>query len=515
MHIEDDRRDPVILIAAAGRSVRMRGSDKLLRKIDGVPQLRRIALAAFATGCPVAVTLPPDCPSRHAALEGLEICLLTVTECSEGISASLRTGAAFAEDRPMMLVLADMPDLSAQDLARMVELHRLRPHDLLRASGAGGEGHPVLFPADLVAELHDLSGDIGARSIVTKHADKLRSVPMPGRNAVLDLDTPEAWASWEADQARSSGQFSAGAELVADPLKFLLATSGPAVIAVITGVEGTSYRSVGTLMVLLADRTVCGSLTNGCIEADLAMHAAEVFATGRPKHLRYGDGSPYFDIRLPCGGGIDIGLFPVSDRRVLEDASYVLAGRNAISVSFGPEGDMRLEPFRNPGWNGARFSVAFRPATRAIVFGDGLEAETLTRLMHAAGIQTKLISAPLDPAGLESPLTCRRPPGPDDILQAQLLADPWTAVVTLYHDHDKEIDILGEILRGPAFYVGAQGSKRVAQRRTEQLRLAGLDETHLAKLHAPAGLIPSTRDPQSLAVSILADVIAARLNLDR
>lgn len=491
----------------------MRGSDKLLRKIDDMHQLRRIALAAIATGCPTVVTLPPDCPLRTAALDGLDIQKLTVPDCDEGIAASLRAGAAIAQDRPLMFVPADMPDLTAEDLMSLVRLYRQSTDGILRASSSGVQGHPVLFPVDLVPELKALSGDIGARQIVSRHADRVRAVPLPGRNAVLDLDSPEDWAQWEAQDKRSLRPFFEGAELVPNPLRHLLAYSGPAVIAVITGVEGASYRTVGTFMAFFDDQTASGSLTNGCIEADLAVHAEEVLATGRPKQLRYGIGSPFFDIRLPCGGGIDIGLFRVNDRQVIVDANHVLVGRNAISISLGPDGEMRLEPFRKPGWYGTRFSIAFRPATRAIVFGDGLEAECLTRLLHATGLQTLLLSAPLDHAEPLLPLTCRRPPNPSEILQALLLADPWTAIVTLYHDHDKEVGILAEILQGPAFYIGAQGSKRVADRRLEQLKLAGLDERHLTRLRSPAGLIPSTRDPQSLAVSILADIIAARQRL--
>lgn len=512
---------PAILVLAAGRSARMRGSDKLLRPVDGMPQLRRIALAAMATGGPVLVALPPDPGARLAALAGLDVTPVAVADAGQGLSASLRAGAARVQGRmqgqiqgrALMVVPADMPDLTAEDLARLCRAHRDAPDALLRAESAGRPGHPVLFPADLLPAFAHLTGDTGARDLVAAHCDRLHPVPLPAPHAELDLDTPEDWAAWEAGRPAAGQPLFAAARIVPDPLGDLVTRPGPAVMAVITGVEGTSYREPGTLMAFFADSPPSGSLTNGCIEADLALHARQVMDSGRPCHLRYGDGSPFFDIRLPCGGGIDIGLFPVADRQVLADARHVLDSRAPVAIAFAPDGTSRLRPATATGWQGDAFILTLVPATRAIIFGDGLEAETLMRLLFAAGLPTLLVSAGED-ADTRAPLPgCRLLPGAAEAQRAQLLADPWTAIVTLYHDHDQETGILATALRGPAFFVGAQGSKRVAIRRQEALRLAGLAEADLARLQAPVGLIRSTRDPQSLAVSILAAIVAARLDL--
>src|SRR5690606_18387213 len=138
--------------------------------------------------------------------------------------------------------------------------------------------------------------------------------------------------------------FQPGTGIVPDPLADLLDRTGEAVIAIITGVEGPSYRNPGTLMCLFPDGTASGSLTNGCIEADLALHAQTALRSGRPLRLRYGIGSPFFDIRLPCGGGLDICLFPLRDRTAVADAAFVLQGRAAVGLAFAPDGTMRLAP---------------------------------------------------------------------------------------------------------------------------------------------------------------------------
>ena len=319
-----------------------------------------------------------------------------------------------------------------------------------------------------------------------------------------DLDAPDDRTGRKADCRRQPG-FLPGADIVPDPLAEVLGKAGPAVIAVITGVDGPSYRDVGSLMCFLADGTSSGSLTNGCIEADLALHAQTALMCGRPVRLRYGRGSPFFDIRLPCWGGLDVALFPVRDKSALAEAALARTGRAPIGLAFAPDGTMRPVPARPTGWVGETFVLALTPDPQVMIFGDGAEAQTVARLFHATGFL--MMQVPTD--GRNAGNGPDTPPPSASILQALALADPWTAIVTLYHDHEKELDILAHALRGPAFYVGAQGSKRVRDARTIRLRDAGLTDADIDRLHAPVGLIPSTRDPRTLAVSVLAEVVAA------
>jgi xanthine dehydrogenase accessory factor len=458
-----------VLIPAAGGARRMLGEDKLLRRIDGIAQIRRIALNALATGWPVIVTLPEGNRARRAALAGLEVTLLEVADHAEGMAASLRRGAGAARGGALMVVPADMPDLTGEDLARLCRRHGDMPQAILRATSLGRPGHPVLFPSDLVAGIGQLSGDTGASPLLARHADRVTRVPLPGERALRDLDTPADWAAWETARGQEQG-FQPGTGIVPDPLADLLDRTGEAVIAIITGVEGPSYRNPGTLMCLFPDGTASGSLTNGCIEADLALHAQTALRSGRPLRLRYGIGSPFFDIRLPCGGGLDICLFPLRDRTAVADAAFVLQGRAAVGLAFAPDGTMRLAPAGPSGWSGGTFVLTLVPQPQAMIFGDGLEAQALARLFHAAGFRHLLAA--------------------NGGHGALCLADPWTAIVTLYHDHEKELDILAQALRGPAFYVGAQGSRRVQEARAMRLRDAGLHEAEIARSAKPCGLGP-------------------------
>ncbi|MBN8294881.1 nucleotidyltransferase family protein [Rhodobacter sp. NTK016B] len=184
------------VLLAAGSSRRMRGADKLLEPVDGMPLLRRQALALLAAECGrVAVTLPPDRPAREAALEGLTLDRLSVPDALTGMSASLRAAARWAGNRTLMVVPADMPELTAEDFARVARACDGKTP--LRATAEDGTpGHPVVFPATLLGSLADLHGDEGARSVLKAHPPAL--LALPGRHAVTDLDTPEAWAAWRA-----------------------------------------------------------------------------------------------------------------------------------------------------------------------------------------------------------------------------------------------------------------------------------------------------------------------------
>ena len=192
-----------ILIPAAGSSSRMRGADKLLELINNEPLLRRIAHAALTVTPDVIVTLRVNDPDRSTALQGLPVRILTVPDAASGMAASLRAGALHAKTDALMILPADMPDLTAADLQTMAAAQAQTPGTILRATDASGTpGHPVILPAALYSELAELQGDQGAREILTRH--KVHLIPLPGTHATTDLDTPEDWAAYRRSKASAS-----------------------------------------------------------------------------------------------------------------------------------------------------------------------------------------------------------------------------------------------------------------------------------------------------------------------
>lgn len=194
-----------ILIPAAGFARRMRGADKLLEPVAGEAMLHRQARLALATGAPVLVTLPPDAGARAQVLGELAVTRVVVADPGEGMAASIRAGVAAVAPGAagLMILLADLPELEADDLRGMIAAFAAAPDGILRATSAtGAPGHPVIFPADLLVELAQVAGDTGARDVIGRHRDRLRDHALPGERAITDLDTPEAWAAWRARTGR-------------------------------------------------------------------------------------------------------------------------------------------------------------------------------------------------------------------------------------------------------------------------------------------------------------------------
>lgn len=191
---------PAILILAAGSSSRMRGADKLMEQVDGQPLIARMAQTALATGQPVHIALPPDRPLRRAALRGLPVTLIEVAAPQTGLSASLCAGVkSLPRDTPVLILLADLPDLTTADLTTLLTAFAANPDALHRATSADGKpGHPVIFPPRFRPELERLEGDTGARDLLMRLAGQTILIPLPGQHATTDLDTPEDWAAWRA-----------------------------------------------------------------------------------------------------------------------------------------------------------------------------------------------------------------------------------------------------------------------------------------------------------------------------
>ena len=193
--------DLTIVIPAAGSSTRMRGADKLLTAIDGVPLLRRTALVALAAHPIVLITLRVEDTARLQVVQDLPVHIVTIPDAAMGLSASLRRAAAQGQGR-LMILPADMPDLSTQDLILMIHASNTTPDALWRATAQDGTlGHPVVFPANLRPAFANLTGDQGARALLQANAHRVQTLALPANHALTDLDTPEAWQAWT--QARS------------------------------------------------------------------------------------------------------------------------------------------------------------------------------------------------------------------------------------------------------------------------------------------------------------------------
>lgn len=198
---------PVVsgVLLAAGASRRMRGADKLLEEIDGAPLLRRSAEALLASGLDdVVAVLGPEDDARRAALAGLGLAIAVNPAPGEGMASSIRAGlTAIRRDADAVVIaLADMPEIGPAHVDRLIAaFDPAEGRAIVRAAAENGrEGNPALFGRRFFESLARLSGDQGARAVIADHPDLTVAAPTPGRAALVDLDTPEAWADWRANR---------------------------------------------------------------------------------------------------------------------------------------------------------------------------------------------------------------------------------------------------------------------------------------------------------------------------
>lgn len=200
--MQTTQKDLHILILAAGASSRMAPRDKLLETVEGQPLLMRITRFALETGMRVSVVLPPDKPLRHAAIARLPVQRIIAEAARDGMANSLLAGLkVLPSTADILLLLADLPEITSADLATMIAARAKYPGRILRATSASGQpGHPVIFPAQLRPELMSLRGDEGARRILQPHAATIVPIALPAEHAVTDLDTAEDWDRWRKKQ---------------------------------------------------------------------------------------------------------------------------------------------------------------------------------------------------------------------------------------------------------------------------------------------------------------------------
>ncbi|MEQ9693948.1 nucleotidyltransferase family protein [Shimia sp. SDUM112013] len=189
-----------IMILAAGASSRMRGRDKLAEKVDGVPLLARITERALKTGLPVRVIVGPTTLARQNLLGDLPADVYFAPDAKAGMAYSIAAGVAALPDNcaGVMLILADMPELTTADLGALATRWATLPAPaILQATTSDGTpGHPVIFPKAVFPALMRLTGDSGAKPVLKAHPGMLYRHALAADHAAIDLDTPEAWAAW-------------------------------------------------------------------------------------------------------------------------------------------------------------------------------------------------------------------------------------------------------------------------------------------------------------------------------
>jgi xanthine dehydrogenase accessory factor len=289
-----------------------------------------------------------------------------------------------------------------------------------------------------------------------------------------------------------------------------------AVLGTVVRTWGSAPRPVGALVAIRGDGRVVGSVSGGCIEDDLVERVrSNAAAATRPERVKYGvTAEEAFRFGLPCGGTIELVLEPLGPQsQTAELLARVEGGQQTLRRLDMKTGAVRLEPGTGRdvliATDDELISV-HGPRLRLLVIGAG----QLTHFVATMAVALDYTVTICDPRAEYAdswhvPGTTLVRTMPDDTV-LDFKPDTNTAIVALTHDPKLDDLALIEALKSDAFYVGAIGSQRTQDKRRARLVEFEVTEAQLARLHGPVGLKNGARTPPEIAVSILAELTAAK-----
>jgi molybdenum cofactor cytidylyltransferase len=200
-------RHVAAIVLAAGRSTRMGGPNKLLAEISGKPLVRIAAEQALASRArPVIVVTGHQRGDVEAALKGLPVTFTHNPDYAQGLSTSLKAGLAAlpAEVDGAIVCLGDMPQVDAALIERLIAAFDPEKGALVVVPTiAGKRGNPVVWSRRFFGDLGRLEGDVGARHLIGSYPEAVIEVPVTGRGALTDVDTPDALRAVRAEIERT------------------------------------------------------------------------------------------------------------------------------------------------------------------------------------------------------------------------------------------------------------------------------------------------------------------------
>lgn len=283
-------------------------------------------------------------------------------------------------------------------------------------------------------------------------------------------------------------------------------------IATVIETWGSAPRRVGAHLLVRDDGLFEGSVSGGCVEGDVITAALELIPAGGFRRCDYGVADARaWEVGLACGGRISIFVQTIDDGHFPAALLHRLSAARRDGESVTITTDLRDGASREgEGIGDSLFVHHYRPPLRLAVVGAVQIAQSLVPMARLAGyapivIEPRSMFAAAARLGDDVPIDTRW----GDEALADWKPDAASAVVVLTHDPKLDDPALRAALDSQAFYIGALGSRRSHAARIERLVQAGYDEAALARICGPAGLPLGAANPAEIAVSILAQMIAA------
>ncbi len=312
-------------------------------------------------------------------------------------------------------------------------------------------------------------------------------------------------------------------------------------------------------MLAMLSESVVGSVSGGCLEADVMERASQVIRTGKPCLIHYDtttESDLLFGTGMGCGGEVDILIEPTNSPAVVRLMEYLgkcVAKRSPVAVAtvFAVSGELAArvgdrvilanggteafgiddseihseilgdlaEVFASrqgaaKSYTTARGSIELlmefiRPPISLALLGAGDDAIPVCRIASELGWQITLIDHRATyPTPQRFPKATALVVEPPDRIASSVRINDFDAAVIMTHNYQHDQELLGLLLDSKVAYIGLLGASKRAQRILDALaaRRGALTADQLGRIHAPVGLDLRAEGPEAIALSIVAEI---------
>jgi xanthine dehydrogenase accessory factor len=292
-------------------------------------------------------------------------------------------------------------------------------------------------------------------------------------------------------------------------------------MATLVAARGGSPRPLGAKLFVGEGGRLLGSVSiGGCVDARVVEHGERLLRENRAEHVTVVvDDAEAIELGLACGAEFDLLIEPVA---LTEDDPAILAyesasrisrmGHTAYVVTKLENGNPKRVVFtdHHESTDAKAFVERIAPADTLVLVGASDVGAALTRMARTLGLRVVVVD------GRERYATRERFAAadeilvgmPSDLVRPHLKAGAF--IVLAAHEYKYELPILREALRAPVRFVGMLAGRKRAEAVKALLRDEGLSDEEVARLHAPIGLDIGGREPEEIALSIAAQLIAVR-----
>ena len=294
-------------------------------------------------------------------------------------------------------------------------------------------------------------------------------------------------------------------------------------IATVISTWGSSPRQVGGQMAINLLGEIIGSVSGGCVESSVISEAKTSIQDRKIKVKDYGiSDNLAWEVGLACGGELKILIQPLEPRdEIVLKIAEKIKKRIPITLSTNlNDGKRKIlevdeKKFHQMSYFDKEKNIFYHsisPKPRLFVVGAVHIAQSLVNLAKICGYEVIVIDPREHFANKKRFPNCKIiNDWPDNALK-KFKINKSCHLVTLTHDPKIDDPALIEVLNGDIGYIGALGSKRTQEKRLERLISHGLSKETLTKIHGPIGLNISSKTPEEISISILAELTKFRRN---